>query len=71
MALFADSIALAATLTPGDLEVNAVAEDPIDNEVIACALEGQAGYGLASDDRLLMLERYAQIVILPRGGFRT
>jgi predicted nucleic acid-binding protein len=62
-------IALSATLTPGDLEVNAVAEVPTDNEVVACAVEGQAGYGIASDGRLLKLERYAQIVILPPRRF--
>jgi putative PIN family toxin of toxin-antitoxin system len=67
--LFVDSIALAATLTPGILEVNAVAEDPTDNKVIACAVEGQADYVVASDDHLLKLERYSHIVILPPRRF--
>ena len=67
--LFVDSVALAATLTPGDLEVNAVAEDPTDNKVVACALEGQADYVVASDDHLLKLERYSDIVILPPRRF--
>jgi putative PIN family toxin of toxin-antitoxin system len=67
--LFVDSIALAATLTPGILEVNAVAEDPTDNKVIACAVEGQADYGVASDDHLLKLERYSHIEILPPRRF--
>jgi uncharacterized protein len=62
--LFVDSIALAATLTPGDLGVNAVAEDPTDNKVVACAVEGQADYVVASDDHLLKLEGYSHIVIL-------
>jgi len=67
--LFVDSIALAATLTPGDLEVNAVAEDPTDNKVVACAVEGQADYLVASDDHLLKLERYTHTVILPPRRF--
>ena len=67
--LFVDSIALAATLTPGDLEVNAIAEDPTDNKVVSCALEGQADYVVASDDHLLKLERYSHIVILPPRRF--
>lgn len=67
--LFVDSIALAATLTPGILEVNAVAEDPTDNKVIACAVEGQADYVVASDDHLLKLERYSHIEILPPRRF--
>jgi len=67
--LFVDSIALAATLTPGDLEVNAVAEDPTDNKVVACAVEGQADYVVASDDHLLKLERYGRTVVLPPRRF--
>jgi putative PIN family toxin of toxin-antitoxin system len=67
--LFVDSIALAATLTPGDLEVNAVAEDPTDNKVVACAVEGQADYVVASDEHLLKLERYSHIMILPPRRF--
>jgi len=72
--LFVDSIALAATLTPGDLEVNAIAAtegSPTDNKVVACALEGQADYGIASDDHLLKLERYGRTVILPPRRFLT
>jgi hypothetical protein len=67
--LFVDSIALAATLTQGNLEVNAVAADPTDNKVLACAVEGQADYLVASDDHLLKLERYSHIVILPPRRF--
>ena len=63
--LFIDALALAATVTPGELEINSVAEDPTDNKVGACALEGQAGYLAASDEHLLKLERYGNIVILP------
>jgi putative PIN family toxin of toxin-antitoxin system len=65
--LFVDSIALAAMLTPGDLEVDAVAEDPTDNKVLACAVEGQADYVVASDDHLLKLGRFSSIpILLPR-----
>jgi hypothetical protein len=34
-----------------------------------CAVEGQAGYGIASHDPLLELERYANIAILPSRRF--
>jgi len=67
-----DSIALAATLTPGNLEVNAIAAtqgSPTEDKGIACAVEGQAGYGVAGDDPLLKLERYSHIVILPPRRF--
>jgi predicted nucleic acid-binding protein len=70
--LCGDSIVLAAALTPGDLEVNASAAtegSPTDNEVLACTVEAQADSVVASDDHLLELERYANIVILPPRRF--
>jgi hypothetical protein len=69
IALFVDSIALAATLTPGDLEVIAVGEDPTDNKVLACAVEGQADYVVASDGHLLKLGRYSHIEVVPPRRF--
>jgi predicted nucleic acid-binding protein len=58
------SIALAARLTQGSLQVDAVAEDPTDNKAVACTAEGQAGYEIAGDEPLLNLERYGHIAIL-------
>ncbi len=46
---------IAATLTPS--AVNAVAKNPTDNNVLACVMEGQTDYMVASDDHLLKLER--------------
>ncbi|HEY64223.1 MAG TPA: putative toxin-antitoxin system toxin component, PIN family [Caldilineae bacterium] len=65
--LFVDSIALAATLTPGQLEVNAIEDDPSDNKVLSCAIEGQVDYIVASDKHLTKLKTYAGIpIIRPR-----
>jgi hypothetical protein len=62
----------AATLTPSDLEVNAIVAtegSPSDHKVVACAVEGQAEYVIASDEHLLKLERYANVVIVPPRRF--
>jgi len=67
--LFVDSLALAATLTPGQLQVNAVEDDPSDNKVLACALEGAADYIVASDEHLTKLKAYAGIPIVPPRRF--
>jgi hypothetical protein len=61
--------ALAATLTPGELQANAAVGDPTEDKGIACAVEGRAGYGIAGDIHLLKLERCARIVILPPRRF--
>ncbi len=57
-----------STVVPGRYEVFAVAGDPDDNPVLACALEGDADF-VVSDDRkhLLPLKHYrgVQIVSAP------
>jgi predicted nucleic acid-binding protein len=70
--LLVDFVALAAALTPGDLEVNAMTAtegSPTPNKVLACLVEGQADCVVVSDDHLLKLERHSLIVILPPRHF--
>jgi putative PIN family toxin of toxin-antitoxin system len=67
--LFVESIALAATLTPGHLEVIAVEDDPSDNKILACAKEGQVDYIVASDEHLTKLGSFAGIPIIPPRRF--
>ena len=65
--LFVDSIALAATRTPGLLAVRVVADDPADDKILACAQEGQVDYIVASDDHLARLGSFAGIpIVSPR-----
>lgn len=63
--IFIKFIATTATLTPGILELNAVAEDSTDNKIISCAVEGRADYIVASDHHLLGLGSFSNIEILP------
>ncbi len=67
IALFVDSLAHAAQLTAGTLEVDAVADDPADNKILACAVEGQVDYVVASDVHLTSLGSFSGIpIVLPR-----
>ena len=58
-----------ATLTPGQVVVSAVPEDPDDDYLIACALEGQAQYLVTGDQHLLGLGRYEDIQIVTPAVF--
>lgn len=52
------------TLTPGKLRVEAVPSDPDDNEIISCAIEGEAGYIITGDPHLKGLKAYQGIRIV-------
>lgn len=67
--LFVVSLGVAAHLTPGELEVTAVQDDPTDDKILACAKEGQASYIVSSDEHLLNLESYEGISIVPPRRF--
>ena len=65
--VFIDSIALAANLVTGELAVDAVSDDPSDNKVVACAIEGGADYIVASDEHLTKLGSFSGIpIVAPR-----
>lgn len=65
--LFVDALALAAILTPGRLEIKAVPDDPADDKVLACAIEGQVDYVVASDRHLTDLGTFGGIpIVRPR-----
>lgn len=65
--VFVGSLALAANVMTGELEVDAVPEDPSDNKVLACAMEGGADYIVASDEHLTKLGSFAGIpIVTPR-----
>jgi uncharacterized protein len=65
--IFVDSLADAANLTPGELQINAVEQDPTDNKIIPCAVEGRVDYVIASDEHLVSLENFQGIrIVSPR-----
>lgn len=61
-----------AELTPGKLQLPSVTRDPKDDPVVACAVEGQAGYIVSGDQDLLMLDEYEGVqVVTPRQFVET
>lgn len=64
---FVDGLRLAATRIPGVLQIRAVPDDPADDKILACAVEGQVDYVIASDKHLTSLGNYQGIpIVLPR-----
>lgn len=60
----AGSTFVAPRLTP-----NVIAEDPDDNKLIACALEGQADYIVSEDKDLRRLGQYQTIRVVDKQAF--
>jgi putative PIN family toxin of toxin-antitoxin system len=58
-----------AEITAGALELAAVAADPTDNMVLACALEGHAHYIVSGDTDLLSMREYGGIPIITARAF--
>lgn len=58
-----------AEITPGTLRVRAVAADPSDDLVLACAIEGHADYIVSEDSHLLSLREYAGTLIVTARQF--
>jgi putative PIN family toxin of toxin-antitoxin system len=56
-------------LTPGDLALSVVVEDPEDNRYLECAVEGHANYIVSGDQDLLQLGSYQGILIVTPRAF--
>jgi len=67
--LFIEDLAHLAILTPGELELHVIAEDPSDNRYLECAIEGDADYLVSGDQHLLRLGAYQKIAILAPRAF--
>jgi putative PIN family toxin of toxin-antitoxin system len=67
--LFIEDLARLAILTPGELELNVIAEDPSDNRYLECAIEGDADCLVSGDQHLLRLGAYQKIAILAPRAF--
>lgn len=66
---FLDKMSKIAVITPGKLEINAIPEDPADNKIIACALEGGADYIISGDHHLTDLKIFQGIKIVGPAAF--
>ena len=66
---FLEGVWLAAIPTPGTVTVEAVHDDPSDDKVLACALEGAAQTIITGDQHLLRLDPWRGIRIVPPAIF--
>ncbi len=53
-----------AEVVAGELELPGVTEDPDDDMVVACAVEGNAAYIITRDQHLLRMGTYQDIVVV-------
>ena len=53
-----------AVVTPGELKLKVIKGDPPDNEVLACAVEGEADFIISGDEDLKKLNIYRGIRII-------
>ena len=70
-AVFLDVLRELASLVPVTLDLAAVPDDPKDNHVVACAVEGGAGFLVSGDHHLTGLEQYQGVRILSPAHFRA
>ena len=67
--LFLEELTHLAILTPGELTINVIKEDPSDNRYLECAVEGDADYLVSGDQHLLRLGVNRKIIILSPQAF--
>ena len=64
---FVESFETLALITPGELTLPGVTRDPKDDPVVACAVEGGAGFIVSGDQDLLALRTYKRVrMVTPR-----
>ncbi len=60
-----------ATLVHPTEKINLIKDDPDDNAILECALEGKVKYIITNDKHLLKLQKFKGIKILAPAEFRA
>ncbi len=68
---FTEVLRQLAVVIPGTLVLEVVPDDPKDNHVVACAVEGEASYIVSGDHHLKDLGQYQAVRILSPSQFRA
>jgi len=58
-----------AVVTPGELTLDAIHDDPSDNKILACAVEGEADFIISGDRYLTDLKEFQGIPIISPATF--
>ena len=64
ISLFIRAFSKAATVTPGIKPVDFIEDDPDDNKILTCALEGRVDYIVSGDHHLTDLQSFQGISIV-------
>lgn len=66
---FLGKMSKVAVITPDKLEIDAIPDDPADNKILACSLEGEADYIISGDHHLTDLKIFQGIKIVNPATF--
>lgn len=66
---FVQDLSGLAIVTPGQIQLSVIREDPDDDRYLECAVEGRAEYIVSGDRHLLALRTYRGIAIVPPRAF--
>lgn len=58
-----------AVVTPGELTLDVIQDDPFDNKILACAVESEADFIISGDHHLTDLKEYQGITIVNPATF--
>lgn len=66
---FIDAMIRSGEVIQPTKKINIIKEDPSDNRILECAIEGKAKYIISGDNHLLKLEEFEDIKIIKSGEF--
>jgi hypothetical protein len=66
---FLDKLSRVAVITPGQLDIDVIQDDPADNKILACGQEGEADFIISGDHYLTDLKTFQGIKILNPAAF--
>ncbi len=66
---FLEKMSKVAVITPGKLDIKAIPDDPTDNKILACGLEGEADFIISGDHHLTDLKIFQGIKIMNPATF--
>lgn len=67
---FEEELLRVAMFVVPKIRIDVIKEDPDDNRVLECAVEGKADFIVSGDQHLLRLREYAGINIVPASRFQ-
>ncbi len=64
-----DRLSAIAVVTPGKLTLDVIQDDPSDNKILACAVEGEVDFIISGDHHLIELKEFQGIPIVNPATF--